>query len=249
MPICLLHPPSLARLAQDPPDAGMPDLEVEDTRDDYATLDGDGIWIREYIDYLERIVRERGGLPGFAFSDNYRLDLELFEEIPVAYLRALLIEFTNHVYPGWKDSAVDLPDYDDIRGECRGYCDDCENAYEEIYGTYDGPLAEEVEADEDECDSEISFEERQARILRNIERADERRSRQADREAAESEVVDTEWVCDDDCTGFIDYVDEEFVGQVEVETASLDDDWEAFLEEKGVREFPPLLVELARQTA
>lgn len=225
----------------------MPDLEAEDSRDDYSIDDGDGVWISRYIAWMEEVVRLRCGLPGFAFHDDYALNERLFDEIPGPHVRALLIEFTNRIYPDWKDDAVELPSYEDVHSDCRTYCDGCEDAYRDIHGTYDGPLADEVDDDEDPDDSGLTPEERAARFERNADREEERIRRREAQEEAEAEVVDTEWACDVDCDGFTDYVYDAFRDRVEVDTSSLDEDWAAFLAERGERDFPPLLVELAHQ--
>ncbi|MBI3832189.1 MAG: hypothetical protein HY291_21890 [Planctomycetes bacterium] len=229
------------------PHVDVPKLEVVDSRDDHGSEEADGTWIGEYVLFMEGIVRKRCGLPTFAFSDDYHLDADLFDEIPSPHVRALLIEFTNQVYPDWKDDGVDLPDYDYVRDDCRSYCEECEDAYEETYGTYDGPLAEDVEPDEDANAPGLSKRVRQARERRNAARQAERHRRQEARDDAESEVVDREWICGSDCDGFLDYVSERFRAEVTVDTDMLERMWEAFLEEKGERDFPPLIVELARR--
>lgn len=232
-------------LAQIPSEA-IPSLEESDFRDDYTGSDGDGIWIRDYVGFLERVVRERCALPEFSFVEDDHLDEDLFEEVPSLHVRALLIEFTNEVYPDWKEDGVDLPDYDEVRIDSRTYCDDCEHAYEEVYGTYDGALPEDVEEDEDLQDPDLTDEERRARGVRNTERAAERTRRQEAKEEAEAEVVDQEWVCSQDCDGFLNYVDEQFREGINVDVDKLEDNWDEFLKVRGEYDFPPLIVELAR---
>lgn len=248
MPTFLLHPAGLSAAAPAPTPKPAPNLEAPDTRDDYSYNEGAGLWIPEYVAWLELVVRRTGGSPSFAFSCEDEIEAHVFDEIPFAYLRGLLIEFTNRIYPGWRNR-IDLPDYDDVRDRCRGYCDDCDSAYRNIYGTYDGPLAEDVEDDEDANEANLDPQEREARIQRNAERAAERRQLQADQEAAESEVIDSEWDCDDDCDPFLDHVLDSFREQMECDTDRLDAEWDAFLAERGFRTFPPLLISLARASA
>lgn len=162
MALLILHAPTLRELASEPAQVEVPDLETEDSRDDYGIDDGDGVWVSRYISWMEDIVRERCGLPGFAFHDDYALNDRLFEEIPSPHVRALLIEFTNRIYPDWKDDAVELPSYEDVHSDCRTYCEGCEDAYREIHGTYDGPTADEVEDDEDVDAAGITPEDRKA---------------------------------------------------------------------------------------
>lgn len=246
MALLILHAPSLRALAEEVAQGAMPELEAEDSRDDYSIEDGDGVWIGRYIGWMEEIVRLRCGLPGFAFHDDYIVNDRLFGEIPSPHVRALLIEFTNRVYPAWKDEAVELPGYDDVHSDCRSYCEGCEDAYREIHGSYEGPLADDVEDDENLDEPGITPEERAERIERNAAREDERLRRREAQEDAESEVLDAEWACEDDCDGFTDYFYDAFRDRVEVDTASLSQDWNTFLAEKGERDFPPLIVELAR---
>lgn len=249
MAVFVLSEVALRSRCLGPPLVEVPDLKVNDSRDDYGSDDGDGIWILDYVEFMEGVVRNRCGLPNFAFSDDNGIQDDLFNEIPSPHVRALLIEFTNRIYPDWKDDGVDLPDYDDIREGCRSYCEDCDLAYEETHGTYDGDLPEDVAPDEDVNTPGISEKEKQARRRRNAERAAERQRRQEAKDEAESEVVDREWVCLEDCDAFIDYVDERFRENTTVDTEQLDREWESFLAEKGERDFPPLIVELARQSA
>lgn len=246
MACLILHAPALARLAAGAPQVVVPKLEATDDRDDYSAAEGDGVWIPRYVAFMEQIVRSRCGLPRFAFTDDYRLNESLFKEIPCPHLQGLLLEFTNRYYPAWKDADVDFPDYGDVREGCRSFCEDCDYAYEETHGTYAGPLAEDVDPDEDVNLPDLSEGERLARLYRNARKQAERRRRERAQEAAESEVIDREWVCSEDCDSFIDYVDDEFRDRVDVDMEPIESKWAAFLVEKGVRAFPPLIVELAR---
>lgn len=229
-----------------PPQVEVPDLDVKDSRDDYGSEDGDGVWVRDFVEFMEVVVRKRCGLPNFVFSDDCRIQVDLFDEIPSPHVRALLIEFTNRVYPNWKEDGVDLPDYDGVRDDSRTYCEDCDSAYSETYGTYDGELPEDVEPDEDVNAPGLSKRARKSRERRNAARQAERQRRQAAKDEAESEVVERDWACDSDCDGFLDYVSEQCREETRVDTDMLESKWEAFLEEKGERDFPPLIVELAR---
>ncbi len=248
MPIFLLHAAHVVQAAQNPSTQVIPPLTATDSRDRYSMDEGDGLWIPEYVAWMEQIVRRMTGSPSFAFSNDQELEDDLFEDVPVAHLRGLLIEFTNRIYPGWRDR-IDLPDYDDVREGCRGYCDSCDSAYRTIYGTYDGPLAEDVEEDEDADEADLDPQEREARIQRNAARAAERRQLQADQEAAEDEVIDSEWDCDEDCDPFLEHVNDSYRERMECDTDRLDSEWDAFMKERGIRIFPPLLVSLARASA
>jgi hypothetical protein len=209
--------------------------------------DGDGVWIRSYVCFLEKIVSERCHLPNFTFNDSNSIRASLFEEIPSDRVRALLIDFTNKCYSAWQDSDVTLPDYDDVRSDCRDFCEDCEYAYEQRFGTYDGPSVDDVESDEDEHDSEVSKQERHERQRRNRERAAERLRRQQAQDDAESEVVDSEWICDTDCDSFLDHVSESYSDAFDGNIPALERRFKDFLVERGEKEFPPLIVELAQR--
>ena len=246
MAILILNPTSLARLCDAEGEIEVPELEVKDCRDHYDMYDGDGVWIESYVRFLEKIVSERCHIPQFAFGDTYAIRDSLFDEIPSDHIRALLIEFTNQCYTDWRESDISLPDYDDVRSDCRSFCDDCEYAYEETRGTYDGPLADDVEDDEDENDPSASKQERHERQRRNRERAAERQSRQQAQDDAESEVVDTEWICDTDCDSFLDHVSSAYRDAFDGAVPALEKRFEQFLIERGVKDFPPLIVELAR---
>ena len=246
MAILILNPTSLARLCDSEAEIEIPDLDVKDSRDYYDQFDGDGVWISSYIGFLEKAVRERCHLRQFEFTDADAVHKSLFDEIPSDHVRALLIEFTNRHYKDWHESDVSLPDYDDVRSDCRSFCDDCEYAYENTYGTYDGPSADDVDADEDELDQLVSKQERLERKRRNRERDAERQRRQQAQYDAESEVVDSEWICDTDCDSFLDHVSSEYRDAFDGNIPALEQRFKEFLIERGEKDFPPLIIELAR---
>ncbi len=110
MAILILNPSSLSRLCNtdNEVEIEVPDLAVEDFRDNYDMYDGDGVWIPRYADFLEKIVSERCHLPHFTFGDNCSIRDSLFDEIPSYHVRTLLIEFTNECYMEWRESDIDL---------------------------------------------------------------------------------------------------------------------------------------------
>ena len=178
---------------EDAPDECLETLDVTDCRDDLL-LGGRRWRVGRGLPGLHReLVSERCSQPGFRFSDYDRIDQEILEEIDDAYTRNLIIAFTNEHYEPWRDKDVSVPDYDDIRRDCRDFCDDCESGWTDIHGEYDGPLADDVEDDEDEDEQGIGEEKRDARQQRNEEREEERDRRHRAQEDAESEVVDREF--------------------------------------------------------
>jgi len=238
MPVCLLCPDRLTRL--DDVSHCCVELEVTDQRDDYCSEDGDGVWIRAYLEFLEDIMRERCCRPDFSFSDYEGIAQALLEEIDEPYTRNLIIAFTNEHYESWRDDDVSLPDYDEVRSECRDFCDECDSGWTETHGEYDGPLAEDVPRDEDENAPDISDEERQARHGRNLERRQERERRRCAQEDAENEVVDREFTCDECCDSFDDHVSDIFRERVELNLRALRKRWDDFLEEVGEAVMPEL---------
>ena len=247
MAVLILNPRTLARLCDSEIGIEVPDLEVKDCRDHYDMYDGDGVWIPSYVCFLEKIVSDRCHLRDFTFSDNGSIRGSLFDEIPSDHVRTLLVEFTNQYYTEWRESDVSLPDYDEVRSDCRSFCEDCEYAYEQKYGTYDGPLADEVEDDEDEHNQSVCKQERHERQRRNRERTAERERRQLAQDDAESEVVDSEWICDSDCDSFLDHVSCEYRDQFDGNTPLLQRRFEKFLIERGEKNFPALIIELAQR--
>jgi hypothetical protein len=238
MPVCLLCPDRLTTL--DDVSHCCVALEVTDQRDDYCSEDGDGVWIRAYLEFLEAIVCERCCLPNFSFSDYEGIAQALLEEIDEPYTRNLIIAFTNEHYESWRDDDVSLPDYDEVRSDCRDFCSDCDSGWTDIHGEYDGPLADDVEDDEDEDESGITEEERAARQRRNEERESERERRRRGQEDAESEIVDREFTCDESCDSFYDHVSDVFRERVELNVRTLRKRWDDFLEEAGEAVMPEL---------
>ena len=145
---------------------------------------------------------------------------------------------------------MELPNSDDVRLDCRSYCDDCERGWTVTYGEYDGPLPEDVPPDEDETEPGLRDEERQARRTRNQERARERERREAAREEAESEVIDRELTCDEDCDAFYEHVSDHYLDSVNTNWNALKRRWREFLVEIGEDALPELVPEfVASSTA
>jgi len=238
MPVCLLCPDRLTR----PDDVSRccEELKVTDHRDDYCSDDGDGVWIPAYLEFLEELVCERCCRPDFSFSDYDEISQALLAEIDEPYTRNLIIAFTNEHYEPWRDDDVSLPDYDEVRSDCRDFCSDCESGWTDIHAEYDGPLAEDVEDDEHEDEPGITNEERAARQQRNEEREQERERRRRAQEDAESEIVDREFTCDETCDSFYDHVSDVFRDRVELNLAALRRRWDDFLEESGEAAMPEL---------
>ena len=67
MPICLLHADSLKTL-NNSADADSEELMASDSRDDYYAENADGVWISAYLEFIQKIVRERCGLPDLCFT-------------------------------------------------------------------------------------------------------------------------------------------------------------------------------------
>ncbi|MGD0091113.1 MAG: hypothetical protein ABSE73_14440, partial [Planctomycetota bacterium] len=218
-----------------------PQLEITDSRDDYCTSDGDGLWIEPFIGFLEQKVAERAHILRFRFSDPEHIDENTLAEIKSTHVRALLVEFINEHYEDWRNNDVALPDYDSIRSDARSYCDECDSGWEETHGEYDGPRAEDVPPDENEAAPDISAEERQARHRRNLERGRERRHRREAQEDAESEVVDRELVCEEDCDGFCDAINDRYRDCFSPNLEALRRRWDEFLAHRGEKKFPPLI--------
>jgi len=238
MPVCLLCPNRLTKLDDVSP--CCVELEVTDRRDDYYSEDGDGVWICPYLEFLEDIVRERCCLPHFNFSDYEGIAQALLEEIDEPYTRNLVIAFTNEHFESWRDDDVSLPDYDEVRGDCRDFCGDCDSGWTDTHAEYDGPLADDVEDDENEDEPGITDEERAGRQQRNEEREQERERRRRAQEDAESEIVDREFTCDECCDSFYDHVSDTFRERVELNLPALRRRWDNFLMETGEAVMPEL---------
>ncbi|MGD0092257.1 MAG: hypothetical protein ABSE73_20265 [Planctomycetota bacterium] len=241
MAMFIASPVALLVLSDNPPEVSVPKLEIADSRDDYCTSDGDGLWIEPFMEFLEEKVVARAHIPAFGFSQTDRFDEQILAEIKSTHVRALLTDFINAHYEDWRNNDVDLPNYDSIRDDCRSYCDECDSGWEEIHGTYDGPRAEDVPRDENEADPGVSVEERQARHRRNLERGRERTRRREAQEEAESEVVDRDFICEDDCDGFCDCINEHYRDSFSPNTDALLRRWDEFLTDRGEKDFPPLI--------
>ena len=82
MAFLLLDPAVLPRLAETSLTTAVPPLKVKDHRDHYCTSDGDGLWIRPFLEFLEAEVAHRCHLRAFQFSTDDSVDEEVLKEIP-----------------------------------------------------------------------------------------------------------------------------------------------------------------------
>jgi len=239
MPVCLLCPERLTKINEVPDDCSET-LEITDRRDDYYSEDGDGVWVGAYLEFLEEPIHARCHQPDFRFSNYDCVNQDVLDEIDDPYTRRLIIALTNEHYEPWRDKDVTLPNCADVRCDSRDFCDDCDSGWSEIHGEYDGPLAEDVGDDEDEDETGISEEEQAARHQRNRERECERERRRQAQEDAESEVVDRQSDCEEDCDSFYEHISDIFRERVDSDLKALKQRWEAFLEDAGESAMPEL---------
>jgi hypothetical protein len=240
MALFIVSPDALRRLAEEGFDCPVPELTISDDRDGYSTSDGDGLWIMPFVEFIQDILERVFHLRSFQFSRDDEIDKQIISEIPQPYARAQIIAFINEHYEDWRDNDISLPDYDDVRSDCREWCDECDSGWEETHGEYDGPLAEDVEANEP-LSPDLPDEERQARSQRNQDRQRERERRQRAQEAAEEEVVDREFICDDSCDSFLDHVDECYRNRFDSNVEALRQRWKEFTEQTNDKVFPRLI--------
>jgi hypothetical protein len=52
--------------------------------------------------------------------------------------------------------------------------------------------------------------------------------------------VDRNCICDDDCDGFMDRINDAYRDEFHANTDALEARWEEFLVERGEKDFPPL---------
>ena len=130
---------------------------------------------------------------------------------------------------------------DRIEARCRDYCDGCEDGWEEIHGTYDGPLAEDMEPDEDPDAPGIAEEEREARRIRNYRREGERRRRRRVLRKVGIDPSSVEFICEENCESFSEHVQSTYEESFDANVPALKVRWERFLEERGEKAFPPLV--------
>src|ERR1035437_5978018 len=82
MAFLLLNPAVLSRLSEESLHIAVPPLTVKDHRDNYCTSDGDGLWIRPFLEFLEGEVASRCHLRAFQFSADDFIEEDLLAEIP-----------------------------------------------------------------------------------------------------------------------------------------------------------------------
>lgn len=168
MSLFILSPDSLPQLSNDSPSEVSGGLQVNDSRDDHAACEGDGLWIPVFLEFLERAITTHCHLPEFHFPSNDHIDESILDEIPSRYGRTLAASFINAQYHDWLAHDVVLPSYDRISSDCRGFCDDCEHAHREILDE-DGEVIDTEWACEEDCDSFIDYVDESYRQAVNID--------------------------------------------------------------------------------
>lgn len=154
MSVLIFSPDILPQLSDSDPHPSSGDLKVNDSRDDHAACEGDGLWIPVFLEFLEQMIAQHCRVADFHFPSDDRIDESVIDEIPSVYGRSLAIRFINAEYHEWLSNDVSLPSYDRIASDCRGYCDDCEYAYKDVLDE-DGEVIETEWACEEDCDSFI----------------------------------------------------------------------------------------------
>lgn len=210
-------------------------------RDDYSSEQGNGVWIPAYLRYIESLVRDHTHRP-FTFSGYEELSPRAINEIPNTYIRNLVMRFTASFYVPWSEHDVYVPEYEEVRPDCRDFCDGCDTGFSSVYATYEGPLAEDVEADESTAQLGLSAGEMIDLVVRNEARHEERERRRRRQESIEEQVVSTEFTCDEDCDDFVDHVNEEVVNRTDTNLGALREYWRRFAATNGASgdRLPPL---------
>lgn len=149
--IVLTFPPSVIKKMNKTEPPAEVCLEVTDSADDHATSEGGGIWVGDFIQFLQERVRDESG-DDFSF-DHCSVDTDLFDEIEDDDLRLILIRFTNEVYNRWKKEAVHVPEWSDVAFRCREFCEDCDAGHEETEDVEGNTVRDRI-CDED-CDNFI----------------------------------------------------------------------------------------------
>lgn len=128
-------------------------LEVEDDESNYSCYDGYGLFVYHYIKFLVHVTRHTTNDPAFNLGDYSVLDSTVFDCIREHNfnLGNILTDFTNQFYEDWRRNELVTPDHEDVRGDCRDYCDSCDYGWSD----YD-PDDEDDQREficEDDCDN------------------------------------------------------------------------------------------------
>ena len=210
----------------------VPDLEVSDSREDYYLEDCNGIWIREYLLW---IALKTGADDGRVDTDNLdsfdfitsswlrKLAVEFTNEYYECWRDNIMYKpdydstcedcrgYCDDCEHGWMETHGkydgpladnvddDFEKNDPLEDEDDEYVTDAER---------DERIANQ-EVHEDDSATGVEIDRRRARNRRRFaERELERARRRAAQEEAECEVVDRKLICDSDCDGFRDHVEE-----------------------------------------
>lgn len=204
----VLNPETLTAKAVEPhsPETATVPLDIElEVGDRKRHYDGDygyGFFISEYIHWLGSISSV------YVSDDDEELNSDVFDLIREddPELAARLIAFTNEWYEYWRDHVVTMVDDEKAEREVRqNLCEDCteDHAWDITYGEYDGPDPDEAVSErEDVMLQGLTLLERVAIIRRNNDRRDMRDNLAQDREDVESEVVNREFACRNNCDNF-----------------------------------------------
>lgn len=134
------------------------ELLVHDNTDDYTSEEGGGSWVTFFMWFLVQEIRKllnrnNEDTPFFSFSRDWALDQARFDEIPDENVRAIIIGFTNACYTMWKDNHVTVPAHNEVRADCREFCEGCEveGAWTEVQA--EGQPTELEFTCEEDCDA------------------------------------------------------------------------------------------------
>ena len=239
MPVLVLCPTNVkipetieALVKEKDGDERLERLTEEYGTDDYGSNEGRGVWIPSYMEFLYSRVQM---LANTAFCSDFchEISMKAFAQINNIYFRNLLIRFTNEHFKSWYENHVHVPSLETAHEECSGYCDVCDDGWEEVYGTYDGPRVEDVEPNEGATVTE-TIEQRGQRLARNNARDAERLRRLRAQRIAEAEILDREFTCNERCEGYYDTIDIYIQDHIHCDMAALSTSWDEFYSDKSM---------------
>lgn len=202
----------------------MPDLDVSESADEYDAGQAYGCWIVSFLCTLAEVIRRDFNVSGF--RTDFGIGDRMLQRISSPAVRAAIIGFVNEHYQEWVDDHV-VPYSEDAATDDvkRSLCEGCEDGWEKKYAEYDGPMAGDVEPDE-ELVLARTDKERLAMLHRNLTRQMERDKRLRDQRAAEAVVLSREFVCDDRCGRFFEALSDALTHNTVIDTEALIRMWD-----------------------
>lgn len=205
--------------------------------------DNYGEFIRVFMGWLADCIRCEPNYTRFRFGDPDYLTQDSMDEIGDEALRRRVITFVNDHFVPWRDDHIVIVTRDACEDGVResSLCQRCDTGWKEEFEEYEGPTADDVSDKEDPTLPHLTAEAVQAIIIRNDLRQQRREEYEQAQADCESNPVDREFICEENCDEFYERCDRRSSERSEYPTSWLDERWRETRVDSVRNLLPPLL--------